>query len=208
MKTWDDFLPNMTGNLPGCPAYVIRDKLRESAMDFLERSRVWKVEQVTLGNTVSGTRVHWVTNNPEDAGLCHLHAVWIGGKEVGIMLPGEAEDAAPGELADPDKVMVELAGRASLLLSPAPRVGGQAIVATVSYAPTEIALGVTDAVYRAHHEAIERRAQAELMAEQGKPWTNLQLAGVHGARYETLLDEAAAAAGPVRRRPMRVRSWG
>ena len=208
MKTWDDFLPNMTGNLPGCPAYVIRDRLRESAMDFLARSRVWKVEHVTLGTTVSGTRIHWVENNPEDAGLTHLHAVWIGGKEVDIMLPGEAEDAAPGELADTEKVMVELAGRASLILSPAPRVGGQAIVATVSYAPTEIARGVTDAVYRAHHEAIERRAVAELMAEPGKLWTNPALAGAHMARYDDLQCEAAELAGPVRRRPLRVRSWG
>ena len=206
MKTWDDFLPNVAGILPGCPAYVIRDKLREAAIDFLNRSRVWRVEHVTLGNTISGTRVHWVTTNPEDAGLTHLHAVWIGGKEVDILLPGEADDAAPGETAD--DVMVELAGRASLILSPAPRVGGQAIVATVSYAPTEIALGVTDAVYRAHHEAIERRATAELMAEPGKPWSNPALAGAHMARFDQLLREAANLAGPVRRRPLTVRKWG
>ena len=206
MREWDDFLPAVVGHVPGCPAFVIRDKLRLAAIDLCERSRIWKAEHVALGNTVSGVRIHWVTTNPEDAGLTHLHAVWIGGKEVNILLPGGADDAAPGETAD--DVMVELAGRASLILSPAPAAGGQAIVATVSSAPTEIARGVTDAVYRAHHEAIERRAVAELMAEPGKLWTNPALAGAHMARYDELQREAAELSGPVRRRPLRVRSWG
>jgi hypothetical protein len=206
VKTWDDFMPAMVGKLPGCPTFVIRDELRDAAIDFLRRSRAWKVEQVSLGSTVSGTRVLWITDNPEDAGLTHLHAVWIGGEEARVLLPGESEDAAPGKLADRPGVL--LGSRSSLVLSPAPRVGGQAIVATVSYEPTEVARGVSDALYRDYHLAIERRACAELMVEPGRPWSNPALGAAYMTHYESLLSEAANEAGPVRRTPLRVRPWG
>lgn len=210
MKTWDEYLIRMAPHVPGCPEFEVMNRVRDAAIEFCDRSRVWKVRHVTLGTSVALQADYRVTDNPVHAGLCHIHAAWIGRDEIGVVVPGEGEEDHPGQFREARQLAVELAGRALFRLLPSPQQSGLVVVATVSYCPTDTADGVPEFVDRDWGEAIEKRALCELMLQPGKPWTNTSMAEVHMARFERLLREAQEKAGPVRRpgRGLRVRQWG
>lgn len=206
MKTWDDFLPACAPFLPGCPSFEVKDKLRLAAIEFLERSRWWRAEQVPLVTTEAGVRDYFITDLPEDAGLTHIQAAWVGQRHVGVAAPGETLLSYPSE--QQDRWKVALIGQAQIRLSVAPIVGGEVLTATVAYIPTETAEGVPPTVYYRWHEAIEKRAIGELMMQAGKAWSSA-MAPTHLNRFEKLQREAAEEAGPVgrQRRPF-VQQWG
>ena len=204
MKTWAEFLPRMTLHLPGSPEFVITDALRDAAIDFFGRTRIWCERGVKLCTTKAGVADYAVTSNPVEAGLSHLHAAWLGEREIEVAHPGEDAGTSPG--ATDHRFRIELAGRAAVRLIPAPERGDEQVIGTVSYQPTDIAIGIASRFYYEWREAIEKRALAELMGQPNKPWSS-QMAPVHALRYEELVQEAANLAGPVRRRPLRVRMW-
>ncbi len=210
MREWADFIPQVALYLPGCPSFTIADAVRDAAIEFCERSRAWNAERVTLGNTVAGQRDYSLTTNPVAVGLCHLSAAWIGGIEIAPLNPGDAEDSEPAATAAARDCRIKLTGRASFRLVPAPTSSGDVVIANVAYAPTDAAPGIPEFIAREWHEAIERRAIAELMLQPDKPWSSAT-AGIHMARFDKLLAEASnLRGGPVRRPGMglRVRSWG
>ena len=126
MKPWRDFLPVMMLQLPGCPEFVVEDAVRAAAIEFCDRTRVWKVEAVQLATTIAGQGLYYVTNNPTDAGLSHLHVAYAGEREIEVAGPGSSDDYFPGR-AD-SRFRIQLAGRASIFLSPDPLEGGQALL--------------------------------------------------------------------------------
>lgn len=213
MKEWKEFLPAVMLHLPGCPELVVEDALRVAAIEFCETTRVWKEEYVTLAVTAAGFQDYAVSNNPKDAGLCHLHAAWVGEYEVGVGLPGSDQNFYPGQTEDAvlnyryqntRNYSIEIVGRATIRINPVPNATPKTIVATVSYCPTPVAFGFPDGLYFKHHEAIEKKAMYNLMIQVDKPWSNPQMAMVNLARFDYLKDAAANANGPVRRTPLRV----
>lgn len=214
MRAWAEFLPAVMLHLPGCPEFVAEDAIRTAAIEFCVRTRVWKLRQVTLATSIAGQAEYFITNNPTDAGLCHLHAAWVGQNEVLVGAPGDDLEFFPGETDTGANLgsfrtgySMELTGRASVALNPAPTLAGQIIVATVSYAPTPAAYALNDAIYFRWHEAIEKKAMHDLMIQVGKPWSDPQMAVFNRERFERLKDEAANTAGPVRKQSLRVTPW-
>lgn len=205
MKKWADFLPAVMLHLPGCPEFTVEDALRTAAIEFCSRTRVWRGRQVTLATTVAGQPDYSILDNPEDAGLNHIQVAWVGDREIGTGTPGDDIDSFPGETNT--DYSVELIGRATIRLNPAPKLDGEVVKATVSYAPTEVAYGIADALYFRWHEAIEKKAMHDLMIQVNKPWSNPNMAVFNRDRWERLRDEAANSAGPVRRQGLRVTPW-
>lgn len=205
LRLWEESLPRCVGKLPGCPEFLIIDALRDAAIEFMERSRIWTVEAVTLATTIAGQRDYDVTVLPEDTGLTHIHVAWVGDREVPVIRAGTTHEAHPTETDDEYGLL--LLGRDSLRLSPAPSVAGEVIKATVSYMPTETSPGIENELYTRWREAIEKRAIAELQQDTGQPWSSAQWT-LHMERFDKLLNEAANEAGPVSRNPLRVRMWG
>lgn len=205
MKTWNDFLPAVRLHLPGCPEFTVEDAIRTAAIEFCSRTRVWRGKRVSIATTVAGQNEYSFLDNPEDAGLNSIQAAWIGKCEIATETPGDDIDYYPGQ-TDND-YRIGIVGRATVSLDPAPKNDGEVITATVSYAPTEVAYGIADALYFRWHEAIEKKAMHDLMIQMGKPWSNPQMAVFNLARWEKLKDEAANSAGPARKYNLRVRPW-
>lgn len=210
MKTWADFLPRMVDHLPGCPEFSMLEAVRDAAIEFFERTRVWKRENVTLATTVAGQGTYFldIDDLPEGAALTHLHAAWVGTEPVTIGRRAGRTDVAPGEQDALARAELRISGRADVTLSPAPETSGDVIKATVSFVPTQVSDGIDDELFYLYREAIEKRAIAELQSQEDKPWTSAKAVG-HGQRYERLQREAAEDAGPVGGQGrLRVRQWG
>ena len=127
MKTWDAFLPRVMPDVPGCPAFTVEEAVIEAAIQFLRDSGVWiSAGVVTLATTVAGQASYAVTV-PENAGIARLRAAWVGDEELEVLLPGEELDRAPGVRAE--EWRVGLASPTTIVLSPAPLLGGQQITA-------------------------------------------------------------------------------
>lgn len=212
MRAWSEFIPNVMPFVPGCPEFEVENRLRNAAIEFCERSRIWRARDVTLvTTTVAGQSAYNVTGLPVHAGLCHLFVAWKGSNErdeVPVLIEGEADDIEP-TAAPSDTFGVMLTSRSTLRLLPAPASPGLVVRGSVAYCPTDNADGVPNALFVEWREAIEKRAIAELMLQQGKPWSSGDAMG-HMARADKLLDEASNKAGPVNRpgHGLRVRSWG
>ncbi|MGV8823032.1 hypothetical protein [Methylibium petroleiphilum] len=208
MRTWAEFLPRTVLWLPGCPEIVIKDAVRDAAMDVLKRTRAWKVRAVPLGITVVGQSDYTIVP-PTFAGLTHIHVAWIGTDELTVGLPGEIDDDHRAENNDPRECRIQAYDGTTVRLTPAPSVADQAITGTVSWVPLETALGIEDILYADSdlREAIECKAIGELMLQPQKPWSS-DRAGTKIGRSDELVDLVANRVGPVRRNPLRVKQWG
>lgn len=205
MKTWSDFLPAVRLHLPGCPEFAIEDAIRIAAIEFFSRTRVWRGKRIVISTTITGQQDYPVINNPDDSGLNTIQAAWVGDREINVESPSDDIDYYPGQTDA--GYSIGITGRAMVSLDPAPNIDGEVILATVSYALTEVAPGIADAFYSRWHEAIEKKAMHDLMIQVGKPWSNPQMAVFNLARWERLKDEAANSVGPVRRVGFRVTPW-
>lgn len=206
---WSEFLPGLRAHAPGCPTFECVDKLRDAAIEFLEDTRWWRDERVALTTTVAGQADYPILPAvlPEDAGITHIAAAWVGEREIEIAGPSDNLDSHPTERSS--RYKLRLVDRALVRLTPLPDASGEAIVATVSWVPGRNAVGVLPSVFRRWREAIEKRAGAELKLQTGKPWSDPNGAATLMARYRDLKFDAANEAGPVgRQRNLRVRMWG
>jgi hypothetical protein len=212
MRAWSEFIPNVMPFVPGCPEFEVENRLRKAAIEFCERSRIWRARGVTLvTSTVAGQTGYTVPSLPVHAGLCHIFVAWRGTDErdeVRVLEESDADDIEPTAAASRD-FGIMLTSRSTLNLLPPPDSAGIVVRGSVAYCPSDDADGVPNALFVEWREAIEKRAIAELMLQPGKPWSSGDAMG-HMGRADKLLNEAANKAGPVRRagHGLRVRSWG
>lgn len=193
---WRDMVPPLTPYLPDCPVFTIEDSIKQVAREFYRTTRAWREDELTLATTVMGQALYDVFVGPPDADLVGLPAIWLADEEVDELGPGDASE--PGSSADTWKVGV--ASASQIRLQPAPKATGQVIRGTAAFAPSDDALGLPADLYRAHREAIEKAALAELMEHASKPWSNPQQATNHQREADRLALRDSTMAGRSSRR--------
>lgn len=210
MRTWSEFLPNVTPLLPGCPEPLIEDKLRDAAIVLMRRTRVWRVSEVALGITVAGQRNYTIVP-PTDALLAHIIVARAGTEPMEVALPGQTDGVDITIQREPRCCLIEALDGTTIRLTPAPSIADVVMTGTASWKPAETAPGIEDALYADDrvHEAIRAHATGTLMLDADKPWSDDPRAGAMLARFEALVSELAHSVGPVRRnKPLRTRMWG
>lgn len=205
-KLWADFIPAIVSELPDCPRFTMASAVQYVAREFYRNTRAWRARDVLLATTVAGQAGYTVTTNPADTILVGLPAVWIADKEVDELPFGGEDDVLPTDRDD--RPAVGVTGPTSILLVPPPLSSGLLVKATVAYAPSPAATGISDQLHDEHHEAIERAAVARLKRMTGKPWSDMQGAVMAEQEAHRLALQASSAAGPQRRRAaLRVKAW-
>lgn len=202
MVPWTTLVDELTAYLTDAAHPVMLDEVRASARDYFELSRVWRAASVSFGSTVALQSAYTFTP-PADTDMVGLPAIWVGGREVGEMVPGDSDDIEPGEVGTAK--LARVIARDTLQLLPTPVAGGQAIVATVAYAPGSGASGLDDDLYRRHREPIIHRALSRMFRHKARPYYDPRESARHESLYLALALDRSSDAGPIRRNRLRVK---
>jgi hypothetical protein len=198
------FVREVMPHVPQCPEFSAEVQVLEAARDFCRRSRIWRQENTLLVTTVAD-QAEYDLDLPDAAELASLASAWVGDQEADIELPGEGDDIEPGTSGTEWKVGV--VDHDTIRLTPAPDTAGIVVSGTAIFAPAEDATTVPDFLYRRWKRAIVHGAIAALQSEAGKPWSNPGAVLFHQGKFDDGILEASNKAGPVRRRPLRVRTY-
>lgn len=202
MKLWSAFYGNLSPYLTDCPDFTMEQAVRTAAIQFYQDSRAWRVRNVALGVTVAGQALYTLANNPTDADLTGLPAIWLDGTEVQELRPGAPDDSAPTDTGD--DLMIGVEDSTHIRVTPLPVTAGMAMVATAAYCPSEASTGIDDELYKLHWRSINKLALSKLLMQPNKPWTDKQLAARMDVEYTIEATSRAGDAGP-RRNPLRVK---
>ena len=168
MATLDSFLPLVRGRLPGCPDIVLKDAVRDAAIEFCRRTELM-TEAVLLSVTA---------NDP-------AYALTATGGDVWEVLSVRRE-SSPLQPVNRQEFLVQglatqtgtpgyyyLEGDGSLILGPIPD-ADETLTVLVTVVTAENATTVPDALYQDHRETIAAGARAWVRRNLGD-WVNPQL---------------------------------
>jgi hypothetical protein len=184
----------------------MEERLRQAAFDFLSRSYCWRQRDVTLLTTVASQSAY-AYDLPANGKLLMLHSCFDGLREIEIEVEGEGDDFYPGETSDSDYRIAVADDGAGFELRPAPATSGVVLKGSVSFIPADNATGIPTWIERNYGQGIAHGAAALLVVEPNKPWSNPASYQFHQGEFNSSIAEASAKAGPVRRRPIRVKPW-
>lgn len=191
-----DFVKFVMTDVPGCPVAAVKEKLLKAAIEYCEKSNVWRYEHVPMELIIDEPEYELEPPN-NTTKICSILSI--------------ATDQSPPDLratsiewldANYHNWREETANRPSYYFSPHPRwyrlvpipietVEG-VVFPLVALKPTHDATQVWDELFEnvAHREAIVAKAQSELLMMPQKTWTNPQLAMVRQATYNMQLGRA------------------
>lgn len=202
-KVWADFLDEVLPEMKGTPPQaLVTNAIKNAAVEFCERSFVYRVDHPTVTSVDSTGEYDWAPG----AGLkvVRAEAVWYEKKEL---TPKTVDELRAMHVYWPDWEGVPLyfvqERVEELILVPKPTDGvADAIRAKVSVKPARAATGIDDAIWEKYLEPIASGAKGRLFAMKDKPWTDGTLAAYHKGLFESAIDAARLAAfkGHVRSR--------
>jgi hypothetical protein len=191
--------------LPMALEFDVEYRLKQAARDFCRRSLVWRQPNTELLTTVAD-QSSYDAELPDGTELAAVLSAWNGSTEIDVELPGEVDDYEPGSSASTWKVGVELTMDA-LRLTPAPSTAGIVLTGTIALAPNEDAVDLPAFVWKRWRTPVASGCIALVKAQTGKPWSDPGAVAYHRELFEAGILDASNKAGPVRRRPLRVRTY-
>jgi hypothetical protein len=198
-------IPEAAALVSECPNPIIKDALMKAMREFFSTSRAWRGRNLTLLTTVAAQESYDV-NPPANAEVFQVLACFCSDVEIECEVPGEDDDSYPGEADSTYRIGVSADG-ASYELRPAPSAAGDVLKGSVAYTLAANATGIPSWIYREHRYGIACGAAANLVAQPNKPWTDREAYPMHRAKFEESIRDASNTAGPVRRRPLRVKTY-
>lgn len=203
MKTWADFVPEIIMFVPDCPQFTVENEARQAAIEFFGDTRCWRSSTpVTVIAATVANQADYTVTPPTGLELCGLPAAWLDGEEIGEALPGDLDDLAPGKTGTQHMVMA--VDGVTVRLIPPTVTAGRVVKATCAYRPTQASAGIDDDKFFEHLSTIRDLALSRLYRMQGKPWTDTVAAASRESSYNSAALSASTAAGPRRRRRLRV----
>lgn len=168
---YDDILPYIHADLPGCPRPVVIQELREAINDFLRKTHVWKVDLDPIYRR-AGTTDYDLDGIPDNAQIQLVTAVTNDGR---LLTPVKDYTCPRRELLRLATAPTESKSRA-LEVSVALRLTNEA---------ESMDDEAFDAVWRDWRQAIRHGVLARLKAQPDKTWSNPEQANFNSAKeYE------------------------
>lgn len=179
---YEDMLPWVLPDVPGCPDTLAVHHLRDAARDFCLRTLAWRVTLPAITSVVGVSTYDLAL--PVDAEMVKLLRAWRGTDEWAV---ADADDPAePG-----DEHIRLLWDRASVQINPVPSIAGQAHRVEVALQPTLSSAGLVDEIARFHARDIAAGACAELLRMQAMPWAKPELAMGKAEAFERHVSRTA-----------------
>lgn len=203
MATYNDLLGPILARAEGCPNAVALEALRNACIDFCIRSRWYATgSQVVL----TGEEVPEFDLVDQVVDICDAK---ITDKDVLVTYlndPDAESDTLGGagydyaiRFADPNHAEITTAEGETEPSVASPLTVDLLLIIAPGPDSTEIPVDL----WRRWSEQLTSGALARLFAEPGLPWSNPQLSGYHGGKFEKAITDAAFEAGRNRIQPAR-----
>lgn len=189
------FLPLVLPHVPECPQAIATFNLRLAAIEFCERTRCWRhLTSVAIakdGRAISApiyAAIHQIESAVFDTDL-PLEPIQY--SDVDEASFAEQAGSQPRYITQAQYNTVRVLPfkegtlKLSLFLKP---VNGSEMWTDTDGIVTDSYDAVPEFIYKMHAEHIACGALTRLMAQPNKPWSNPQLAGVYGQKFEGAMD--------------------
>ena len=180
MRPWSDFYSKVLPWTPGAFEGSVDDALRQACIDFCEETMCLQRTLDPL-RTRTGATSYDLELAPGES-VAFLLSVSIDGTPADLIFPQQADE----ERESPAAYTLD---RATLVLAPAPTVGGGRMTVKAALKPTQTADGVDDSVHEQYAQAIAAGAIALLCSQPGKPYSNPQMAATSGQVFANAKEE-------------------
>lgn len=182
---WSTFYPYVQPHVPGCPEITIEAHLQESAVDFCERSGVWRydLESDFTSRNLSDYEI-FLPNNTALENILVLYLDQFPLTKVvdsNHFMSSEAGTGRPSYYSIYQDTFVRF--------YPTPD-DKYTFEGVVTLKPTLDATGVEDFIYNTHGRAIACGALSKLLYIPGKEWTNPELAAYYRMKFAKAADDA------------------
>lgn len=190
-RAWEDFLPLILPDLPGCPKALALAAVRRGADELCRGAYVWTGE---LGPVdVSAGQTDYTFAAPSGSVPVIMLGLYYQGVPLSAATAEELDEKYPGwsELtaARPLRFIVPAIGKVRLVPKPTTAATG-ALTARMVLAPAHDAADVQDLIFEQWAPAVAHAAKAELMAVPGKAWSDPQLSEHHARQFRTHIARA------------------
>jgi len=187
MKLWSDFYPYITVYLPGCAYPVIDEQLRQSAIDFCERTGVWR-EWLDPVKTVASTKQYDFDILPTQE-IVQVVQATLDGEPLSIVSSDDLK--ADWQSNEPSRQGLTTYDRRSFYLLQTPSAAGLDIVTNVSIKPSLTATGISDELFAHYARPIAFGAASELMLIPGQTFANPSLSENFRERFNAAVARTA-----------------
>lgn len=190
-RPWSYWLPEVLPHARGCPSAVAIGEIRMAARAFFEGSRVWEVETALV--PVAADQAEVTLELDASLAPVRVREVRLDDRELHQLMADQVEDwfGAQWRTASGAPSAFVALSAASVRLYPIPAVpavdGARARMAVM---PAEASEGLPDDLGGRWRDAITAGARARVLAYPNAPWSNMDLAGVYGTAFQTLIDRA------------------
>ncbi len=187
-KAWDDYLPDVLLEAPGCPTSVAVNAVRAAAIDLCQERNFWQETLALIALVATNPLVTIAV--PADSEISTILDVrfYPVGQTTGVVVagpfsemtlnalrPGWKDEANTGTVNSPDACAYPTP--LALRVIPIPVVNqASAIAITAALRPTRASASGPDLLYTDYLETICTGALAKLLAMGNKPWTDLVIA--------------------------------
>ena len=183
MKPIDDFLPLILPRATGCPEPIAFDAIRQAAIEFCERTRIWRDTDQFMADEFGDifAPAQSVVYQIEDARFDGRRLIPIGVQDLNGMYPdcdwttktGEQPQYVTQLHPDTIKVVPSMSGMVTL---------------TMLLKPTNNAQELPDFIFDQYARTIADGALAEILMIPGQPYTNPQGGAMYSQRFQQRLD--------------------
>ena len=211
MALWSEWTSDVAIDVPGCPSPTIEQAVKQTAIDFLERTHWLQRTAAPIDITGgAGSRAFASPVIATGETVLAILKAWHFDNEIDVYGPSDVEDEWPDwktRTGDPECIVMER--KDGYYVVPAPvATQSAALRLKVAVGLLDTATGVDDAVRVFWRDAIGSGAKARLMFMAGKPWSSPDYAGTHQAVYMAGVHGATISAiRTPARRPLKTRPY-
>lgn len=158
--TWDKFYDEVAPETPGAALPIVQNAIRNAAIEFCEKSWIWRVEIEPL--TVVANTTDYELELPENG--MRIVSIRYLKKDNAPFTPVSSEvfllNGGDYYSKTPDSITIR------------DTTAGSVITGMVIVAPTYAATGVDDSIYQRHRNHIAAGAKARLFSMTNVPWAD------------------------------------
>lgn len=183
-RPWDDFLPLVLPDVPGCPEALALAAVKRGAIELCRSAYVW-VRDLGPLDVIAG-QAEYACPPPAGAAPVITLGLAVRGLPLRAATVEELDLNHPGwpglSAARPLRFLVPTLGKVRLVPEPSENIES-ALVVRMVLAPAHDAAAAEDLLLDQWAVAVAHAAKAELMLVPGKPWTQPQLAEHHQRQF-------------------------
>lgn len=183
MKPIDDFLPLILPRAPGCPEPIAFDAIRQAAIEFCERTRIWRDTDQFMADEFGDifAPAQSVIHQIEDARFDGHRLTPVSVQDLNERYPGYDWTTQSG---DHPKYITQIHPNTVKIV---PAWEGM-ITMTLLLKPSNDAQELPDFIFDQYARTIADGALAEILMIPGQPYTNPQGWAMYSQRFQQRLD--------------------